>query len=87
MKWSCENVMTIPQFLFMFTNFVNKTSRFILRGNLGTDLFNYMNPKGPSIFFIIITSVQRVLFFTTPLSPMKVYKSSEKMMMVPDSMK
>jgi hypothetical protein len=25
--------------------------------------------KGPSIFFIIITSVQRVLFFTIPLSP------------------
>jgi hypothetical protein len=34
---------------------------------------------GPPIFFIIITSVQRVLFFTTPL-PLKVYnyKSSEK---------
>jgi WD40 repeat protein len=35
-------------------------------------------PKGPSIFFSIITSVQRVLFFTTPLSPLKVNKSSEK---------
>jgi hypothetical protein len=33
--------------------------------------------KGPSIFFIIITSVQRVLFFTTPSLPLKVYKSSE----------
>jgi hypothetical protein len=34
--------------------------------------------KGPSIIFIIITSVQRVLFFTTSLSPLKVYKSSER---------
>jgi hypothetical protein len=34
--------------------------------------------KGPFIFFIIITSIQRVLFFTTPLSPLKMYKTSEK---------
>jgi hypothetical protein len=39
--------------------------------------FLYYHSKGPFIFFIIITSVQRVLF-SQPLSPLKVYKSSEK---------
>jgi hypothetical protein len=50
-----------------------------MAGHQGTTLENRLlhRPKGPSIFFIIIISVQRVLFFTTP-SPLKVCKSSEK---------